>query len=71
MSFPNLTTDMTDKEIMGYTWAIFSLFDKLEVKQQRIPADGACYDAWVNSMAVLIPDLEANRQILAEIMNPS
>lgn len=65
---PHLTTDMTDKEILGYTLAVVSLFDKLELKRARIPADGAYYPAWINSMSVLVPDLEANHKVLAEIM---
>ncbi len=65
---PYLATDMTDKEILGYTLAVFSLFDKLQIKNARIPADGTYYPAWINSMAVLVPDLEANHKILADIM---
>ncbi len=65
---PNLSTNMTDKEIMGYTMAVVSMFDKLEVEQLQIPANDACYGAWVDSMSVLIPDLEKNHKLLAEIM---
>ena len=65
---PNLTTDMTNTEILGYAWAVFSIMNDLEIQTLRIPADGACSDAWIRDMAVLLPDLEKNRQLLAEVM---
>lgn len=65
---PMVNTDMTNSEILGYVWAVFTMISDLQINNQRIPADGAYQDAWISEMSVLLPDLEANRKILAEIM---
>ncbi len=65
---PMVTTDMTNTEIMGYTLSVFKILTKAEVNTLRIPADGACRDAWINEMSVLLPDLEKNREILRQVM---
>ena len=65
---PYLTTDMSDTEIIDYTWTVVAMFDELQVKQSRIPANGTFYGAWVQGMSVLIPNLEANRKVLEDVM---
>ena len=65
---PHLTTDMTNSEILGYTVNLFPMMSDLSIKMQRVPADGTFYDAYIDEMAVLKVDLEANREILASCM---
>ncbi len=65
---PMVTTDMTQSEIIGYVVDIFPLLSDLTVNTMRIPADGTFSDAYISGMAVLQPNLEKNRKLLAEIM---
>ncbi len=63
---PMVTTDMSNADIFGYALDMFPLLMDLQIVTQRIPADGAYYQAMINKMAVLVPDLEANRQLLED-----
>lgn len=65
---PLITTDLTDAEIMGYAVAVFPMLGELEFKTQQIPADGAYTMTMIREMSVLLPNLEKNRAILAEII---
>lgn len=65
---PLMTTDMTNAEIMDYIIDFFPMLVDLKINTQRIPADGTYYDANIRDMAVLVPDLAANRQLLADAM---
>lgn len=67
-ALPMITTDLTDSEILGYALELFPLLPELTVNTLRIPADGAYEAKYVEEMAVLVPSLWRNRQILAEIM---
>lgn len=66
---PLMTTDMSNSEIMGYAADILPIMSELKIETLRIPADGAYRNAWVRNMSVLMPDLEANRRLLQEIMS--
>lgn len=67
---PLLTTDLSDKQIMRLVMDILPMLSELKFSSQQIPAEGAYYPAYFEerNMAVLVPNLEKNRQILAEIM---
>lgn len=65
---PMITTDLTNKEILDYMMQILPMLKDLKVNTQRIPADGTFKYASIRGMSVLVPDLEANRQILKGIM---
>ena len=65
---PLMTTDMSNSEIMGYAAELLPNLTRLKVETCRIPADGAYRNAKVRNMYVLMPDLEANRRLLAEIL---
>lgn len=65
---PNLTTDMSNSDLLGHVWTVFKMLPSLQMNSSRVPADGAFREAWVRGMAVLIPDLSANRDVLAKIM---
>ncbi len=63
---PYVTTDMTSAQILSLTLELAPLLPDLQVTSQRIPADDMYRSAWVDGMAVLIPDFEANRQVLKD-----
>lgn len=67
---PTLTTDLTDAEIFKYLVDLFPLLVDLKINTTRIPADGAYFMTMIDGKSVLVPDLEANREILKKIISP-
>ena len=68
---PMLSTDMTDSEIIGYVMELAPLLPELTIVSQRIPADGAYYNAWINNCLVLCQDEDdwaTNLQILKDTL---
>ena len=65
---PLITTDMTDRQIVSYTTDLLPMLGSLKTNTQRIPADGTYQYASIRGMSVLVPDLEANRAVLKEMM---
>ncbi len=67
---PYFATDMTDSEILGYVYYIAK--EGIHVKESlRIPADGAYTNERINNMAVLVPNLQKNRDLLKEKLYPN
>ena len=66
---PLLTTDMTNADMTHYMIDVLPLLPKMEITTQYIPAAGTYKNAYVRGMAVLVPDLEANREILKNTLN--
>ena len=65
---PMITTDMTNADITGYMVKLIPILPELEIATQHIPASGTYKSCYVRGMAVLVPDLEANRAILRETL---
>ena len=65
---PMMTTDMTNTDITGYMVKLIPILPELEISAQYIPASGAYKSCYVRGMAVLVPDMEANRAILRETL---
>lgn len=65
---PMLTTDLTNAEILNYTLDLFPLLSGLKIKTERIPVDGSYQNASIREMAVLVPNLETNYNVLVDIM---
>ncbi len=63
---PLVRTDMTNADMIGYAADVFPIMTQLEVKTQRIPADGTFQGGFVRGMSVLLPDMEENRQLLRD-----
>lgn len=63
---PMITTDMSNADIFFYIAEFFPILSELEVTTQYIPAEGTYYGAFIREMAVLVPNIEANRKILQE-----
>lgn len=65
---PLVTTDLSNAQIISYALELFPMLKDITVVTQRIPADGTYTNARVRGMSVLVPDLEANRQLLKETL---
>ena len=65
---PMMTTDMTNADITAYMVKLLPILSELEISTQYIPASGAYKSCYVRGMAVLVPDMEANRAILRETL---
>lgn len=66
---PMITTDMDNNDITKYVAKIFPVLPQLQVSTQHIPADGTYRNAMIRGMAVLVPDMEANRVLLKETLS--
>ena len=67
---PMITTDMTNREMLDYLTDLVPMLVDMQVNTNRIPMDGTFSDRYVTGVgSVLLPDLEANRTILKEIMD--
>lgn len=63
---PLVSTNMSNGDIMDYVSELFPMLTDLEITTQTIPAEGTYKGASVRGMSVLVPDMEANRQILRD-----
>lgn len=67
---PMVTTNLTDHEVLSYAVTLFPVLTSGQMVSMRLPADGTFVDEWLlNKGSNLIPDLQANRKILQEIMS--
>ena len=68
---PMIYTDMTNGQIVSCALKLLPIAGELEIKSQQIPADSTFENARVEiggyPAAVLLPDLEKNKQILMDI----
>jgi len=65
---PNITTDMTNAEIINYAKELFPLLSSCSIQTQQIPATGTYQSATIRGMQVKVPDLVANREILKNLL---
>lgn len=65
-----ITTDMSNLDIVRTAASLIPLLKDLKIQTQHIPAAGTYKSAMIRGMAVLVPDLEANRKILVESLVP-
>lgn len=64
---PQLSTNMEKSTIMSYAAELLPMVAGIRINDSvRIPADGTYSFAWVSDMSVLMPDFEANRQLIQE-----
>jgi len=63
---PLITTDMSNGDIIQYVAKLFPILTELEVTTQHIPAEDTYKGAMIRGMSVLVPDMEANIQILRD-----
>lgn len=65
---PLMTTNMTDGEILGYLGELFPVVAAGNIATMRIPADGMYEEACVEKQFVLLADMDANRQLLYDML---
>jgi len=65
---PMITTDLSNVEILMYGLELFPMLSDAQIVSQYVPAAGTYSDQSINGMSVLVPDLEANQQILRETL---
>ena len=63
---PLVTTDMSNAQIIKYVLEFFPILQDLELTTQHIPAEGTYYFARIAEMSVIVPDFEANIEILKD-----
>lgn len=65
---PLITTDMTDGQILSYVKDFFPILASCHINTGQIPAPNTFQEAYVSGMAVLVPDLAANRKVLESLL---
>lgn len=66
---PMVTTNLTKDEILGYVKDFFPMLASAEIASRQIPYDGAYYQARIDGMAVIVPNISANAKALQEILS--
>ena len=67
---PMISTDMSAGKILRCTMELFPLLSDSQLVSQSIPAPGSCSDRTIAGMSVLVADMEAVRQALADSLLP-
>ena len=65
---PMVSTDLSEGKILVYAAQLLPMFSDMEIISQQIPAEGTYTQQSIDSMAVLVPDLEQNRAYLVETL---
>ena len=63
---PMVITDMSNAEIIDAAMELAPMLQDLEIISQRVPVDDGYRMTMVDGMSVLLPDLEVNREFLAD-----
>ena len=68
---PLVTTNLTNGQIMSYAAQLLPMLPKLSLNtNSRVPMEGSYKMCMINNMSVLVADLNANRKMLEELMQP-
>lgn len=68
---PLITTDMTNMQILSYAAELLPMLSGASISSCTIPAEGTYSYNTIRSMAVIVADFEANRDILKETLTPN
>lgn len=66
--FPMITTDMGCMELAGYALELLPVASGFQFTSQHVPAPGSYQDQMIDGMAVLVPDLQAAREMLRQTL---
>lgn len=61
-----VTTDLSNGQILSLALECFPMLTDVKIKNQYVPAEGTYQFANIRGMSVIVADLEANRQLLAD-----
>lgn len=64
-ALPLLTTDLTGPQLLKTGLALVPILKNAQVVTRHVPADGTYESRSIDGMSVLVPDLEANRELLS------
>lgn len=64
-ALPLLTTDLTGPQLLKTGIALLPMLPDAQVLTRHIPADGTYQAQTIDGMSVLVPDLQANRDLLS------
>ena len=68
---PLVTTNLTNGQIMSYSAQLLPMLSNLSINtNSRVPYEGSYKMCMVNKMSVLVANLDANREMLAKLMEP-
>ena len=68
---PLITTNLTNGQLMSYAAQLLPMLSDLRLNtNSRIPMEGSYKMCMINNMSVLVADLNANRKMLEELMEP-
>lgn len=67
-ALPMITTDIEETRLLAYAMELFPMLPQLRTETLRIPVNGTYKGVYIDGMAVLLPDLWANRVELEKIM---
>lgn len=68
---PMVTTDMSNVQIVAYATELFPMLSSGTLSSARIPADDTYNFNSVRGMSVIVADMDANRAILKETLEPA
>ena len=66
---PMVTTNLTKDEILTYVKDFFPMLAKAEILSERIPVEGTYYQARIDGMAVIVPDIPENAKVLQNLLS--
>ena len=64
-ALPYLTTDLSNSQIYAIAAKMFPIVSNVSIETYHIPPDGTYTDLYIRGMAILYPDLQMIRDILA------
>lgn len=65
---PMLTTDLNRGQLFLYALEILPHLSEMDIRSQKIPADGTYSDKTIDGMSVLVADMESQRQHLRQTL---
>lgn len=65
---PMVTTNMTKDQILNHMTNLFPMLAGSKIVTQRIPVEDAYYQARIDGMAVLVPNISKNAQALQDML---
>lgn len=66
---PMINTDISKAELTGYAMTYFPLLTSGKIKTQSIPVEDGFKYAQIDGKAVLLPDMEKNKQALKDVLS--
>lgn len=66
---PMISTDISKGDLTAYAVTLFPMLESAEIQTLSIPISGGYYNADIDGKSVLVPNLEKNKEALAECIS--